>query len=186
MKLRIFLVSILIATTAHAQESTSETQSIRCSALTHVLTNIDTPPEFNEAMAQTTRFYSGVFASFREARTGQAPTNGEVSGRRDTVEAELRTTWRSKPEVIVQELALCNSWRAEYAPRLAAVNGEISSAKQLLEVVGSPPTKPRTGEADKWRRIASIGFTAWAAAGSQTGGETKAELKRQIIESMKK
>lgn len=186
VKLQVLLASILVTTCAHAQESSSETQSIRCSALTRILTIIDSPPEFNDAMAGSTQFYSGVFASFRKARTRAAITNGEISGRRDTVEIELRKTWQSRPEAVVQELALCNSWRAEFAPRLAALSGEIGSDKQLIEIVGSPPAKPKDGEVDKWRQIAKVGFTAWAASGSQTGGEAKADLRRQLIESMKK
>ena len=186
LKLQLLSTLLIFATGLHAQESAGETQSIRCGALTHVLTSITTPSAFNEAMAQSTEFYSGVFASFREARTGAAATNGEISDRRDTVQAELRKTWRSKPEGVVQELALCNSWRAEYAPRIAALNGEIRSSRQLSQIVGSPPTRARDGETEKWAPIASTGFTAWAESGSQTGGEAKAEARRKIIESLKK
>ena len=186
MKIQILVILTFLASDVYAQESSSETQSIRCSALMHVLTNITTPPNFNGAMAQANEFYSGVFATFREARTGSRATNGEVSNRRDTIEAELREAWQAKPAAVVQELALCNTWRAEYAPRLAAQGGEIRSGKQLMEIVGSPPAKPRDGEADKWVPIANIAFTAWSAAGSKAGGETKAELRRQLAEPLRK
>lgn len=80
---------LLFALTANAQESPAETQSIRCGALAHILTVIATPPAFNEAMGHSAMFYSVVFAALRDARTGAAGTNGEISGRRDTIEAEL-------------------------------------------------------------------------------------------------
>jgi hypothetical protein len=180
VKIQMLAASVLLATSTHAQESSSETQSIRCGALSHVLTIISTPPELNNALTQSAMFYSSVYAAFREARTGAAATNGEVSGRRDTVEVELRRTWRSRPEAVVQELALCNSWRAEYAPRLAVLNEKTSMGKQLTEAVGTPPVKPRYGEADKWRQIADVGFNAWLAAGAKTGGESKEEIIRQL------
>lgn len=186
MKIQILAASLLFASSVHAQESLGETQSIRCSALANVMTNISSPPAFNEAMAQTTEFYSGVFAAFRETRTGASATHGEVSGRRDTVLVELRKTWQTNPEGVVQELALCNSWRAEFGPRISTLAGEVRDGKRLIEIVGAPPNMAKPGEADKWRPIAQTAFIAWAAAGSKTGGEARTEIKKKLIESMKK
>ena len=186
MKTQIFVAALLFSLNAQAQESPAESQAIRCGALTHIHTIISSPPAFNEAMAQATEFYGGVFAAFRETRTGSSATNGEVSGRRDTVEAELRKTWQTKPELVVREMALCNSWRAEFAPRIAAFNSEIRNGKQAIEIVGTPPSAPSPGEIDKWRPIVSTAFTAWAESGSKTGGEARSELKKNLLESLPK
>jgi hypothetical protein len=86
------VASLFLALTANAQESPAETQSIRCGALTHILTVIATPPAFNENMGHSAMFYSEVFAALKEVRTGAAGTNGETFARRDSIEAELRRT----------------------------------------------------------------------------------------------
>lgn len=186
MKRPIILASLFLFSSAFAQESPSETQAIRCGALSHILTIIATPPAFNEAMGQSAGFYSGVFGAFIEARTGSGGTNGEISSRRDTVEAELRRTWQAKPDIVVREMAICNTWRAEFAPRIAALNGEIRSSAQVIQVVGVPPIEPRVGEIDKWRPIVTTAFAAWADSGSMTGGEAKSAIKKNLIGSMSK
>ena len=142
-----------------AQEAPGETQAIRCSALAYIHTNLTSPPAFNVAMGKSAEFYGGVFAAFQEERTGAGATNGEVSLRRDGVEAELRRSWRSRPAIIVSEMALCNTWRAEFAPRIGAANGAIRSGKQIVEIVGAPPSEPAEGEVEKWRPLVSERLT---------------------------
>lgn len=90
-----------------------------------------------------------------------------------------------KPEVVIREMALCNTWRAEYAPRLAAVNGDTRTGNQMAEALGLPPTEPRPGEADKWRPIVTTGFAAWVESGSKTGGEARAAIKKQLEDAIK-
>jgi hypothetical protein len=90
-----------------------------------------------------------------------------------------------KPEAVIREMALCNTWRAEYAPRRAAVNGGFRTGNQLEDTLGLPPTAPRPGEADKWRPIVTTGFAAWAESGSKTGGETSAVIKKQLEDAIK-
>ena len=82
-------------------------------------------------MAQANEFYSGVFATFREARTGSRATNGEVLEIAEIhIEAELREAWQAKPAAVVQVVG-CSATHGEqqYAPRLAAQGGEMRSGK---------------------------------------------------------
>lgn len=185
MRTIVTVASLFFALAANAQESPAETQSIRCGALAHILTVIATPPAFNETMGHSAMFYSDVFGALKEVRTGAAGTNGETFARRDTIEAELRRTWPVKPEAVIREMALCNTWRAEYAPRLAAVNGGTGTGNDVVEALGLPPTAPRPGEADMWRPIVTTGFAAWVESGSKTGGETRALIKKQLEDSIK-
>ena len=82
-------------------------------------------------------------------------------------------------------MALCNTWRAEFALRIGAANGAIRSGKQIVEIVGTPPSEPAEGEVEKWRPLVSGAFNAWSAAGSKTGGESRDEIKRKLAESLK-
>lgn len=190
MKIYQLAASLCLISVAYAQESTSESQSIRCSALAHIHTVISTPPEFNEVMTNSGIFYNGIFSALRESRTGASSTNGEVSQRRDSIEAELRKTWKSKPEVVVSEMALCDSWRAIYAEKIRAYMAETGSeepsAQSLIRLVGIPPTLPASGRIDKWRPIVAMAFGTWAETGSQTGGEAREALKKQLQDSLRK
>jgi hypothetical protein len=120
MKTYLLASTLLIASSVQAQESRAETQAIRCAAVSYLHTNITTPPAFNEAMGNSVQFYQQVFAAFRQVRTGAAPTNGEVSQRRDLVIAEFKGTYPVNPDAVVREAALCNTWRAEYGPKIDA------------------------------------------------------------------
>lgn len=184
MKIYLLAAALCLISVAYAQESTGETQSIRCSALAHIHTAITTPPEFSQAMANSATFYSGVFVAFREDRTGATSNNGEIGQRRDTVEVELRNTWQSKPDVVVGEMALCNTWRANYAEKLPAYLAETrsgdASAQSLVRLVGVPPTLPASGQVEKWRPIVAMAFSAWAKTGLNTGGEAREALKKKL------
>ena len=190
MKNYLLVASLCLIPIAYAQESTGETQSIRCSALAHIHTVITTPPEFNEGMTNSGIFNSAVFAAFRESRTGSSSTNGDVNKRRDTIEAELRNTWKSKPEVVISEMALCNSWRANYAGKIQSFMGENRSKaptpQSIIDLVGSPPTFPAAGQVDKWRPIVSMAFRAWAETGSQTAGEARDEIRKKLQDILNK
>jgi hypothetical protein len=191
MKLPILLPALLLlSSTSFAQESPGETQSIRCAALAHIHTVISTPPEFNESMANMTMLFTNTYTSFREIRTGSTTTNGVIGRRQDTVEAELRDTWKSKPVVVVEEMALCNTWRANFAERIpaymASLGSKEPSAKGLVQLVGKPPIAPRPGEVEKWQPATKMAFDAWAETGSQTGGEARDALRKQLQDAIKK
>jgi hypothetical protein len=185
MKIKYFAFSVLLASAAHAQESLGETQSIRCSALSYIHTVIATPPPFNEAMTSMALVFSQAYAAFRTVRTGATMTNGEVSARRSTVEAEFRRTWKAKPEILVREMALCNTWRAQYALRFAAAKFDSTSPEALIGVIGIPPSNPAVGEEEKWRPVVNMAFEAWEEAGLKTGQEARAEFKEQLMKSPK-
>lgn len=187
MKKYLLLLSVSVISLAHAQESISETQSIRCSALAHIHTVIITPPAFNDAMTNMSIFNSEVYAAFQTTRTGSFLTNGQVYKRRDFVEAELRETWKSKPEAVVNEMALCNSWRAAYAGKVQAYMAQTSKQSDpqaVIRLVGSPPGFPAAGQVEKLRPIVSMAFQAWAQSGSKTGGELNDEIRQQLKQKL--
>lgn len=191
MKTAISLpVIFLLCSASYAQESAGETQSLRCSALAHIHTVIATPAAFNESVTNMGIFYSDAYAAFRESRTNASSTNGEIGQRRDTIESELRKTWKSKPEIVVSEMALCNSWRTTFAEKIpayiAGTNSDKATAQGIVQLVGTPPTSPASGQVEKWRPIVAIAFNAWAETGSQTGGEVRDSVKRKLQEALKK
>ena len=191
MKNLIVLLAICqLCSASHAQESAGETQSLRCSALAHIHTVITTPPAFNESMANSAIFYSDVYLAFREFRTGASSTNGAVSQRQDTIESELKNTWKSKPAIVISEMALCNSWRVNFAEKvpsyLATLGTKKPTPQEITQLVGTPPTSPATGQVEKWRPIVTMAFDAWAETGSLTGGQVRDSVRKQLQETIKK
>lgn len=191
MKTAILLpVILLLCSASYAQESAGETQSLRCSALARIHTVITTPAAFNESITNMAIFYADAYAAFRESRTNASSTNGEIRQRGDTIESELRKTWKSKPEIVVSEMALCNSWRAAFAEKIPAymarANTEKATVQGIVQLMGIPPTSPAFGQVEKWRPIVAMAFNAWAETGSQTSGEVRDSVKKQLQEALKK
>ena len=180
MKPFLLASALLFTSYAHAQESRSETQAIRCAAVSHIHTSIATPAAFNEGMSGITELYGSVFAAFREVRTGKPPTNGELSDRRDLISAEFKSTYAVNPELVVREAALCNTWRAEIAPRIEAQDPQTLS--QFVKVAGVPPLAPEAGQVEKWRPLVAAAFAAWA----NTGYATRASIRKQLQDSIQK
>jgi hypothetical protein len=182
MKQYLFAVAILSGLAVNAQELRSETQAIRCGAISFIHSSMSAAnPAFGEAMTQSSIFYNGIFGASRKNRTGVMTNNGDANARRELVLAELRSTWESNPEAVVREAALCNTWRAQYGPKLAARNNDGNEA-DLLRIVGEPPATPSREEIEKWRPIVPLAFTAWAALDYST----PASVRRKLVESMKK
>jgi hypothetical protein len=181
MKIHLLAATLLGSSCTYAQESRSETQAIRCAAVSYLHTNIATPLAFNEAMGNSAQFYGHVFVAFRQVRTGAVPSNGEVYDRRDLTVAEFKKTYEVNPELVVREAALCNTWRAEYAPRIEA-DQNPQGWSELVKVAGIPPEAPSPKEVEKWRPFVQSAFVAWAKAGYPT----RASLIKQIEESIGK
>jgi hypothetical protein len=160
---------------AAAQETRVETQSIRCGALTHVQASLGKEsPAFGTAMVTTTMFYNSLFSAGRFTRTGLETTDRLILARRDIVLAELKKSWKSNPESVVQEVALCNTWRAAYAPRIVRLV-ESSSPEDLVRAVGYPPEQGSTEQVVKWRPLVNQAFGVWDAIGATTGKRSHKE-----------
>jgi hypothetical protein len=182
MKQYLFAVAILSGLAVNAQELRSETQAIRCGAISFIHTSMSASnPAFGEAMTQSGIFYGGFFGVSRKNRTGLTTTNGEVNARRELVLEELKKTWVSNPEVVVRETALCNTWRGQFGPQLAALKDDGNDA-ELVRIVGEPPVRPSKEEIERWRPIVPVAFAAWAALDYGT----PASVRRKLVESMKK
>ena len=166
---------------ANAQELRSETQAVRCAAISFIHTSLSASnPAFGEAMTQSGIFYGGLFGASRKIRTGLTTTNGEVNARRELVLEELKKTWVSNPEVVVRETALCNTWRGQFGPQLTAWKDD-GNETELVRIVGEPPVSPSKEEIEKWRPIVPLAFTAWATLDYST----PASVRRKLVESMK-
>lgn len=181
MKIYLLAATLLSSSYAYGQESRSETQAIRCAAVSYLHTNIATPAAFNEAMGNSAQFYGHVFVAFRQGRTGVVPSNGEVYERRDLTLAEFKKTYEVNPELVVREAALCNTWRAEYAPRIDA-NQNPQGWNEIVKIAGEPPPKPDPEQVEKWRPFVTAAFVAWA----KTGYPTRASIRNQVKESLQK
>lgn len=162
MRIHLFAVALLANSCAHAQESRSETQAIRCAALSFIHTSLSTTdPAFGDLMTSSTIIYGTVFAARQGARTGSLATNGEVNARRELMLAEFKKSWKASPELVVSEAALCNSWRDEFSPRLGVLNAH-SSETELVRLVGEAPASATADEVNDWRTLVPLAFAAWA------------------------
>ena len=159
---------LLVTSSAAAQETPVETQSIRCGALTYIHAGLGKKsPAFGMAMLTSTRFYSSLFSASRFTRTGLDTTDRLILARRDIVLAELKNSWQSNPESVVQEVALCNTWRATYAPRIVKLT-ESSSPEELVQTVGYPPEHGSKEQVAKWRPLVIQAFEQWLNIGATT------------------
>ena len=180
MKTHLFAAALLASSYTQAQESRSETQAIRCAALSFVHTSMTASnPGFGEAMTQLAQLYGAVFGSSQRVRTGSSLTVGDINARREVVLTELKKSWSSNPEVVVREAALCNAWRADFAPRLAASSDGQSEA-EFLRIVGQPPEKPSAEEVERWRRVVPVAFAAWAELDFATPSSTRKKVEESL------
>lgn len=163
-----FVGFVFLASSSHAQERIVETQALRCGALTYIHTSLGkASPTFGAAMEASTRFYASLFNASRYTRLGVESTMNEIHARQDRLLAEYRTSWKSNPEPIVQEVALCNSWRAEFASRIVQLR-DTSTPQDLVRLVGTPPKHPSEFQVHKWRPLTNQAFKEWEITGPAT------------------
>lgn len=180
MKIHLFAVALLANSCVHAQESRGETQAIRCAALSFIHTSLSkSDPEFGTLMTSSTIVYGTVFAARQAARTGSMATNGEVNSRRELVLEEFKKSWKTNPELVVREAALCNAWRAEFAPRLGVLNAR-SSETELMRLVGEPPTGAAGDEVNDWRVLVPLAFAAWAELDYATPATVRKKMEQSL------
>jgi CelD/BcsL family acetyltransferase involved in cellulose biosynthesis len=111
-------------------------------------------------MGATTQFYSSLYSASRFVRLGNDVTAEEIQDRQEQLAAEFRRSWKSNPESVVQEVALCNTWRAQFASRIVTLN-EASTPGDLVRVVGTPPKRASIEQVTKWRPLVSQAFETW-------------------------
>lgn len=182
MKTHILAIALLTSSWAYAQESRSETQAIRCAAVFFVLTSLSsTEPDFGREMKVSTRLFHSAFASRWNVRTGSSMTNGEISARRELVLAELRKSWKSNPEAVIVEAALCSSWLDSIGQRLASVKGEPSSEREFVRLVGEPPATATAEDLASLRILVPMAFEAWASLDFVT----PASVRKQVEDSLR-
>lgn len=180
IKVYLFAGVLFLGACAHAQELRGETQSVRCGALAFIHTSLSASnPAFGEAMTSSSIFYGSVFSASRAVRLGVGATNGEVGARRELALAEFKKSWALNPDSVVREMALCNTWRAAFAPRVVALKDSISAA-ELVRAVGDPPEVPTAVEVDKWRSIVPHAFAAWAGYDHATPSSTRKKVAESL------
>jgi hypothetical protein len=179
-----FVAAALISSlSAYGQESRGETQASRCGALAFIHTSMTTSnPAFGEAMTEFGQFYGAVFAAHRKVRTGSAVVNKDVSDRRELALQEFKKTWTSNPDAVIREAALCNAWRADFAPRLVARKEAAGTDAELVRLVGEPPARPTAAEVERWRPIVPQAFAAW----EELDYATPASVRQNLVESLKR
>jgi hypothetical protein len=181
IKLQLFAVALVSASCLHAQESSAETQAIRCAALSYIVTSVEQDAgSFANEMADAATFYGDIHGAGRSLRTAVNMTNGEVLARRELALQEFRASWVSRPGAVIREAALCHTWSARFVPKVVA-HPNIDSAAELMRIVGEPPANPAPEQLDLWRTVLPRAFAAWAASGYAT----PASIRRKIVESMK-
>lgn len=181
VNLKVFAVLLVFSSFVHGQELRAEAQGIRCSALTFVFTSLasrdpDTAINFYKA----SNFFRGVFAAGRKVRTKMTITNGEADSHRELVLNELKNSWRSNPDVVIQEAALCQTWGDEFMPKIRA-GADINSAEDVLYVVGQPPTVASEEQIANLRNVAPAAFAAWRSLDFAT----PANLRDKLQDSLK-
>jgi hypothetical protein len=142
-------------------------------------------PNFGGAMTQLGGLFSSIFAAHRKIRTGSAVTNKDVRERRELAVAEFKGTWAAKPDAVVIEAALCNAWRGQFESRFAT-GGDIKDERELIRVVGEPPSKPPPAEVDKWRGIVPQAFAAWQALDYDTPSAIQERFRQTVMGSQKR
>lgn len=186
MKIYLLAATFLASSCAYAQESRTETQAIRCAALSLIHTSLtDSNPAFGDAMTRLAMLYGAVYASTQAARTGATLTMGKIEARREVAVEEFKMSWRSSPDVVVREAALCNAWRSEFGPRLAA-SDKRDDEPEFLRLVGQPPARPSGEEVERWRPLVPLAFSAWAELGYATPSSMRAKVRESLIESLRK
>jgi hypothetical protein len=178
----ITIAFITLSSSALAQESRIETQAARCASLAFILTSVgERNPDFGRAMTDFGQFFGFVYSVQRSNRTSVAVTNGDVNDRQEAAFVEFKKSWRTNPEVVTREAALCNDWRAQVAARVTASGpnlGENFTPDVLLRIVPEPPAQPATQDVEKWRDITQQAFTAWTAMGYATPRAVVEKLRR--------
>lgn len=181
MKPYLLTSTLLLCSIAFAQESRTETQSVRCAALSYIGTSLSAAePSVGEFTTRSASMSGNIFGASRKFRTGLPTTNGELGARRDVLLAEFKKFWESNPEGVIREGALCSTWLLEFSPRLSSINSASSDA-DLLRVVGEPPTSPSAREITQWRAVAPRAFASW----EMLGYATPASIRKKLVDSMK-
>jgi hypothetical protein len=155
------LCAIFWVSSASAQENRTETQALRCGTVTRIHTSLSqSSPAFGTAMGATTQFYSSLYSASRFVRLGVDVTNEEILDRQGQLAAQYSRSWRTNPEPIVQEVALCNTWRAQFASRIVKLD-EASTPGDIVKAVGAPPKRASVEQVTKWRPLVNQAFEAW-------------------------
>ena len=166
MKLQhLFIAALALCSSSHGQQSSVEAQAIRCAAMSFIHTSLSaSDPEFAEAMANFALFYEGVYAAAHMLRTGSRSSPAELADWRERLTTELARSWATNPKTVVREAALCDAWRAEFGPRMAAAEQAASDAA-LVRLVGQPPQGPSPADTARWRAVVNQAFSAWLEFG---------------------
>ncbi len=180
VNLKVFAVLLLSSSLVHGQELRAEVQGVRCSALTFIFTSLaSTDPDTAINFYKASNFFNVVYAAGRKVRTKMTITNGEANSRRELVLNELKDSWRSNPDAVVQEAALCQTWGDEFMPKILA-GADINSAEDVLYVVGQPPTVASEENVANVRVVAPEAFAAWRSHDFVTPTNMRKKLKESL------
>lgn len=153
---------------ALAQESSAETQAIRCAAIYHVLSGVSsTHPELGAQFSGAGKGFVQIFGYERKKRSGSV-TNGEIFRRRDLVLKELAKSYKHDPDMVLSETSICAAWLS------ALLDSENDS-------VPAVPGKTAALQLKKdYQNVVQMTFSSWMDSGAMTPEDVKEGIRRQL------
>lgn len=172
MKTRALIVTAVAACAmqvAQAQETSTETAALRCSAISLLHSSLTVPsPQFGEFMGNIAGLFAEIYTTQVGLRTKNRPATAELKARRDAMVAELRKGWPANKDKLIREAASCNAWRIEFFSKLSEkpTDKELNAA---FAQTAPPPAQPNKATLTEWTRLTTEAMGAAAAMRVQPG-----------------
>ena len=156
------LVGVVTTAQAEVNSTSTETQSLRCSALNQIHSTLTDPsPQLGEIMGELAGLFAQIHATQKGRSTKTKINTAELRTKRDELIAEMSKGWPANKSAMIREAALCDTWRAEFFSKLP----ERPSEKDLqaaMSNISPPPTTIQKTEIDRWTKLTPQAFEAWS------------------------